>query len=348
MKKIILILLISFIFNLLNAQENKLKKPDYQEIKKEIKDSDSPFFYSNLKQKFNAADSTMTLEERRHLYYGYIFQDQYTPYSNDENVKKLMDILRNKELSANDFDQIITLGDEILKKNPFNLRVLNYQLFAYEKKNDTSKLADKITQLRIIVDAILSSGKGTTAEDAIYVIEVSHEYDVVNLLGFEFGGKQQLIGSNDYLTLAANSMNVEGLYFDVSASLNRFKNMLDNRSFGKEDLIGTWKIVSMAHSFDKKGKSKALVELLTNSTMKFNSDQTFEFSITSTEKGAQEMKSAFQKTKWKYDEKKKTVKIGSSKDDYSIMKFEVDKIEDKTIFRIDDNGVLIEFYVEKQ
>lgn len=349
MRKIIFILLLSLVFNPLHSQEIKLIKPDYQLIKSAIKDSNSPMYYPKLQQKFNAADSTMTMEERRHLYYGSIFQDNYSPYATDDNSKKLMDILRNPELTDKDFDQIIVLGDEILKKNPFNLRVLNYQLFAYEKKNEMSKLPGKITQLRIIVDAILSSGKGTTAENAIYVTNVSHEYDVINILGFEFGGKQQLIGSNDYLTLAANPMKVEGLYFDVSASLNRFQNLLDkNRPFEKTDLIGTWKIKDIANNIKKKENQQMLIDALVNSTLKFNADQTFEYSTNNNDRVAQEFKAMFQKNKWKYDAKKKTVSIGTNKDDYSIMIFTVDKIDGKTIFRTEDNGAIIEFLVEKQ
>jgi Domain of unknown function (DUF4919) len=348
MKKIICCFLLLFVFNTILSQEKKFTKPDYEAIGKAVKNPDSPFFYSKLQQKFNTADSTMTVEERRYLYYGFTTQEHYNPYATDEGSEKLSEVLKKEELAAKEFDQIITFGDEILKKNPFNLRVMNYQLFAYEKKNDTVNFTKKVTQLRMVVDAILSTGKGTTADNAIYVIDVSHEYDILNLIGFEYGGTQRLIGENDYLTLAPNQYNVEGLYFDVSASKNQLMNLLNDNSFEKDDLIGTWKIIDLNHSMDKAPNSQGIAKIMVNSTMKFNKDQTFEFTTKNTERRVAELKSAFKNTKWKYDSKKKEVKIGTSKDNYSIMSFVVEKIGSKIIFQIEDSGLFVELLVEKQ
>lgn len=348
MKKIICNLLLLFVFNTIQSQEVKLTKPDYPTIEKAVKDSDSPFFYSKLQQKFNDADSTMTVEERRHLYYGYTSQEQYNPYATDESSEKLSEVLSKEELGAKEFDQIIILGNEILKKNPFNLRVMNYQLFAYEKKNDTLNFVKKVTQLRMIVDAILSTGKGVTADNAIYVIDVSHEYDILNLLGFEYGGKQQLIDQNDYLTLAPNQYNVAGLFFDVSASLNSMRNLLEDNSFEKDDLIGTWKIVDFKHTFDDENQAKFIEKLFVNAIIKFNSNQSFEFINNRKEKEILEFTKGFQNQKWKYDPKKREIKVGTAKDDYTIIGFMVEKIGSKIIFIMEDDGLHVELIVEKQ
>jgi Domain of unknown function (DUF4919) len=348
MKKIICNVLLLFVFNTIQSQETQFTKPDYQAIEKAVKNPNSPFFYSILQQKFNNADSTMTQEERRHLYYGYTSQKQYNPYAIDEGSEKLSEVLAKKELGAKEFDQIITFGNEILAKNPFNLRVMNYQLFAYEKKNDTLNFIKKVTQLRILVDAILSTGKGTTAENAIYVIDVSHEYDILNILGFEYGGSQSLRGENDYLTLAPNQYNVEGLYFDVSASKNQLMNLLKDDSFEKDDLIGTWKIVDFKHTFDNEKEAKFFEKLFVNAIIKFNSNQSFEFINNQKEKEILEFTKGFQNQKWKYDSKKREIKVGSAKDDYTIIGFTVEKIGSKIIFIMEDNGLHVELNVEKQ
>ena len=78
----------------------------------------------------------------------------------------------------------------------------------------------KLTQLRTIVDVLMSSGNGKTKEDAFYVIDISHEYNLLSILGFQFGGSQHLIEHYDYLSVAENNQNIEGFYFDVSPCLN--------------------------------------------------------------------------------------------------------------------------------
>ncbi|WP_333878320.1 DUF4919 domain-containing protein, partial [Flavobacterium sp.] len=58
---------------------------------------------------------------------------------------------------------------------------------------------------------------------------VSHEYDMISVLGMEFGGSQSLVeGTYDYLTLKENSYGLKGFYFDISASMNKMSEM-----FGK-------------------------------------------------------------------------------------------------------------------
>ena len=43
-------------------------------------------------------------------------------------------------------------------------------------------------------------------------------------MGYRFGGEQQLVEHRyDYLTLAENSYNIKGFYFDVSRLFESFK-----------------------------------------------------------------------------------------------------------------------------
>ena len=67
------------VFSLTNSysQEITYLKPDYEEIKKEITDSSSVYYYPKLMKKFDAADFSMPLEESRCLYYGFVFQEDY-------------------------------------------------------------------------------------------------------------------------------------------------------------------------------------------------------------------------------------------------------------------------------
>ncbi|PVW14261.1 DUF4919 domain-containing protein [Marixanthomonas spongiae] len=225
MKKIILVsfILISF---LSYSQDWDFEKPNYKKIEKNIKNKKSNLFYESLMNRFQNADSTMTLEEKRHLYYGYTFDENYSPYSRSDYGDSLRVVLQKEKLDSLDLIKVVNFTDKMLLDNPFDLNAINYQLYSLEQMGDKTTFNKKVTQLRIIVDALMSSGNGKSKKEAFYVIYTSHEYDLLSILGFQFGGSQSLIEHYDYLTLAKNEAKLEGLYFDVSPCLNSMSKML--------------------------------------------------------------------------------------------------------------------------
>ena len=83
--------LISIIFSLFlitgaSAQINKLKreKPDLEKIRMETLDTKSPYYYPRLMQEFQRNDTLMKIDKYRHLYLGYIFQEDYNPYRSSQ------------------------------------------------------------------------------------------------------------------------------------------------------------------------------------------------------------------------------------------------------------------------
>lgn len=223
MKKILFIVLFINWINIY-SQETKIEAPDYKKIESQIKQKTSEFYYSKLVDKFNAADTTMTLEEKRHLYYGFIFQKNYSPYSSSKHSEKLRTLIDKEKLSNEDYEEIIKLSDLILYDNPFDLRTLNYKSYCLKQLNKETELEKVIVKMNIIMTALMSSGDGISKETAFYVITTSNEYDLLNMLGFSFGGEQSLIEHYDYLKLDENQYNIPGFYFDVSPCLNYLSN----------------------------------------------------------------------------------------------------------------------------
>lgn len=219
MKKSYLILFLFFIQSHLFAQDYTLEAPNYSLIEKNIKDKKSDFYYPKLMARYELSDTTMTLEQKRHLYYGYTFQPKYNPYGRSESSEKLRDVINKEKLSDEDLIEIIKLSNQALKDNPLDIRSLNYRLYSFEKQEKLDDLKKNLIKLEIIVDALVSSGDGTTKEKAFFVIETSHEYDLLGMFGFRFGGQQSLIEHFDYLTVAQNDENIKGLYFDVTPCL---------------------------------------------------------------------------------------------------------------------------------
>lgn len=211
------------------AQQWNFEKPDYRKIKTEISDERSEFFYPTLLDRYTSGDSTLSLEEKRHLYYGYTFQSAYSPYGRSDYEDSLRSVATRDSLVGRDYAAILVYTDRLLAYNPFDLRAINYRLFAHDKLGNRDGFAGNLARMRIIVDAIMSSGNGKTKETAFYVISTAHEYDLINILGLQFGGKQSLIEHYDYLTLARNEPGIEGLYFDVSPCLDHLNKMFKKK-----------------------------------------------------------------------------------------------------------------------
>ncbi len=120
------------------SQNDLAKKPNYKKIEKEISREKSELFYPKLLQRFSISDSTMTLKEKRYLYYGYSFQENYSPYGHSGFGDSLKTVLQLEKHSEKELNKILRLSDSILAKNPFDLRVINYQLYALQKQNNTA------------------------------------------------------------------------------------------------------------------------------------------------------------------------------------------------------------------
>lgn len=224
-KKQLLVIMILLVSMSIFSQNMETEKPDYKKIEKKISKEKSDFYYPKLLKKYMNSDTTMTLKEKRYLYYGYSFQNSYSPYGHSNFSDSLGTVLQKEKHSNKELLKIIKFSDSVLVENPFDLRVINYQLYAYEKLGEKIEFDKKINQMKIIVDALLSSGDGLKKKTAFYVIYISQEYDLLNILGFEFGGEQSLIEHYDYLKAAKNSQKIKGFYFDVSPCLNSMNDM---------------------------------------------------------------------------------------------------------------------------
>lgn len=203
-----------------HSSKLEFEKPDYKEIETSIKDETSNLFYDSLMKRYLVADSSLTLEEKRHLYYGYVFHQDYSPYFGSDYDDSLSILMQSNNYDRVTLEKIVRFGDLAVRSNPFDFEAINYQLFAFDKMGDMENFQKRMTQARMIVDVLMSTGKGLEIEDPIFVISTSHEYFLLNVLGFKFGGEQSLMGQCDYLTIEENDAEVKGLYFDVSPCLN--------------------------------------------------------------------------------------------------------------------------------
>lgn len=205
---------------LCHAQYWEFEKPVYEKIQQAVMDEASSLHYDKLLRRFQDADTTLSLTEKRHLYYGFVFHPNYVPDSGVAFKDSLELILEKTEHHQTDLSLLVNYASKILKKHPFDLEVMNYQLYAFETLQDTARMKHVLAKMDMVFQAMLSSGDGATKASAFYVIDPAHEHQLIHILGMKFEGKQSLSTNYDYLELAANDIGLEGLYFEISPYLN--------------------------------------------------------------------------------------------------------------------------------
>ncbi len=206
------------------SQTENFIKPDYEQIEKNVTNKKSPYYFFALYDRYERADSTMTIEEKRHLYYGYSFQPSYSPYSVSDSQDELYEILRSEKTDTKTMENLIKVSEKVLSNYPFSIRIKEYRMYAFKQLGKLKEAKIEEIQANAIIDAILSTGDGTSKESCFYVINTTNEYEILDILGFRFGGEQKLIEQKyDYLTLAENSYNFDGFYFDVTRLFESFK-----------------------------------------------------------------------------------------------------------------------------
>lgn len=226
---VVLLLLLAGTAFTTRAQE--FRKPDFNRIGVAIKDRSSALYYPKLMARFLGGDSSLNEAEREHLYYGFTFQDHYSPYVLHPYEDSLRQVIQKDNMEEADYLTMIRFADSVLTDNPFSMRTLNYQAYAYRKLQRRPEWEKNIYKIRTILDAIINSGDGKSEATAFTVIQVQDEYSLIHALDFEFGGNQRLVGGHyDYLALKENRFNITGLYFDVSASMDYL-----GRTFTKRD-----------------------------------------------------------------------------------------------------------------
>ncbi|MDE5814389.1 MAG: DUF4919 domain-containing protein, partial [Muribaculaceae bacterium] len=158
-----------------------VERPDLEAIRVATLDPSNPMYFPKLMKKFNRNDTTMTADEFRHLYLGYMFQEDYDPYR-ESPYASVTDSYRNKTShTKEEIDTIRKYAELTLLDNPFNLRQMSFLVHVLkERRKDMSA---KIWEYRLehLLGAIKSTGTGESEENAWFVIYPAHEYDMVQL-----------------------------------------------------------------------------------------------------------------------------------------------------------------------
>lgn len=203
-----------------HAQEDDIRPVKYNKIWRGIKKKKSEFYYPGLFERYTELDTSLTVEELRHLYYGYTFQEEYRPYATPYLQDSLLSYLSRDNMYAEEYEVAARIAGELLRQSPFRLRETFIAAVSYEMAGNPHMSSLYFDLYEKQVDAIMSSGDGLSVKTAFTVIYVQDEYELLELLGFRFGGDQQLLqGGYDMLYLEDNNSGINALYFDVGRIL---------------------------------------------------------------------------------------------------------------------------------
>lgn len=197
-------------------------KPDLEEIRRNTLDPASKFYFPKLKKKYEVNDTTMTPEEFRYFYLGYMFQEDYDPYRVSP-YSAITDEFRNKPThTKEEIDTITKYAQLALEDNPFDLRQMSFLVHVLKEKRKDMRAKIWEYRLEHLLGAIKSTGTGESVENAWYVMYPAHEYDMVQLLGYEAVDAQFIDPGYDYLAVQPDETDTrkrdksaKGFYFNV-------------------------------------------------------------------------------------------------------------------------------------
>ena len=202
----------------------EVKEVDFNEIKEETLDPNSPYYYPKLVSYFNSNDTIMNFKAYRDLYFGFVFQEDYNPFRNTEfeDKEKVEQLYYNsdREPTRDECDEIEKYAVRALADNMFDIDQIGYYIYALQHKKKYARAAVRQYRHDKLIAAIMSSGHGTEEEPWV-VIFPEHEYTLINLLGYVAVDHDELQGGIDRIRAKSESNNREtkDFYFDVSQML---------------------------------------------------------------------------------------------------------------------------------
>lgn len=203
----------------------KREKPDFEQIKREIIDRKSPYYYPRLLQEFQRNDTLMKIDKYRHLYYGAMFQEDYNPYrSAERTINYDASLGRSKKLTRQECDSVIAYAEQSLADNPFNLGEMVMLINALRGKGKTNLANIWQYKLNYLLMAIVSSGTGLDEENAWYVIDPQHEYVLLNMMDFSVADHVFYDPCYEFITVKDDDggESTDGFYFNIGPLLEEY------------------------------------------------------------------------------------------------------------------------------
>lgn len=204
-------------------KRNAPRRPDMSKIKEEVNNPESQYYYPKLIKMYEQNETIMNLEQYRHLYLGTMFQEDYNPYRHSP-LSAGIEALYYKENHTNaELDSIISSAERLLEDDPFDLSQINYLIFALRHRGKNNRADIWQYRLNHLLQAIISTGTGLDPENAWYVINPRHEYNIINFKN-EVAQEQNYVEPYfDHISVKKTSdKSPSGYYFNIRHILEEY------------------------------------------------------------------------------------------------------------------------------
>lgn len=209
------------------AQQKQRNVPDYNAIEKAVSSKSSEFYYKPLLARYMANDTTLRDIDYTYLYYGYFFNETGDRFEEAMKIKdELTELYKSRVYNDENLKKVIDLSKKYLEIHPFDLDKMDAIYGAASRLEDTVTRAIYFHKIKRLMQTILATGDGKTCETGYHVLEVRHEYFIINAYEYQSKG-QSLVGLCDYLELEPNDDKVQGMYFDVSQIFKGYSKMFE-------------------------------------------------------------------------------------------------------------------------
>src|SRR5574344_1842068 len=165
------------------AQSQKFSTPNLKSIAQNIINISSTYYYPALYQRYLNGDLSLNTQQRQHLYYGYIFSPDFTPYYSYKSIDSVALLIYYKKYNDADLYQYLSDCDSLLNLAPFDLKLLFHksQLLTLLELNSDLKINRQ--KILTILETILSTGDGITTQNPLYVTTLEDEFQFVKAMG---------------------------------------------------------------------------------------------------------------------------------------------------------------------
>lgn len=162
------------------AKKAEPQAPDFEQIKADVTNPASPYYYPKLMERYERNETIMNLNDYRHLYYGYLFQEDFNPYRNNDILARNEALYYKDKHTRAELDSIISYAKEAIADNPFDLNQMNFLIYALRERGKVNLASIWQYRLNHLLQTIASSGTGLDPDNAWHVINPRHEYNLVN------------------------------------------------------------------------------------------------------------------------------------------------------------------------
>jgi len=206
------------------AQAQNTDSIVYSIIEVNIQDENSSLHYPVLLAKFQDSMYSFTSEERVHLYYGWIFQENYSPIMQHPLLDSLQSIHEIEAGELIDYQHVLSLCDVILLDEPLNLTILRYKHAALGALDQIEAQHDCWAQYKMLLLAIHESSTVENDKTSYMVVHPEDVYHYIDNQPWKLLGETMIMGHVESLKLEIKG-EMEWRYFNIGPALEYLSTM---------------------------------------------------------------------------------------------------------------------------